>query len=279
MTEIPTPTPTRAPAPNTSPVVSAGWLGANSTFTRTEAPRKRAFMASLMLHGLGLFVVLAVMAWVPKSALLQVMPPEKVDLVFVQAVGPGGGGGGGNTMPDPPRKLEMKAELPKPPVIEPVPSDIPPPTLVAPIQTNAALIQTAGAVTGLSAAPSLGTGVGTGAGPGKGPGIGPGTNGGFGGNAMREGSGAQAPTLIHGVDPKYTTEAMRSKIQGVVTLEALVGPDGSVKDVRVVKSLDRATGLDDEAMKTARLWRFRPATYQGQPVAFLVIIEMTFTLR
>jgi len=236
-------------------------------------------MASLMLHGLGLFVVLAMMAWVPKSALLQVTAPEKVDLVFVQAVGPGGGGGGGNKMPDPPRKLEMKAELPKAPVIEPVKNDIPPPTLVAPIQTNMAMLQSAGAITGLSAAPSLGTGTGTGAGPGTGPGIGPGTGGGFGGGAMREGSGAQPPTLLRGVDPKYTTEAMRSRIQGVVTLEALIGKDGLVKDVRVVRSLDRATGLDDEALKTARQWIFRPATYQGQPVAFLVIIEMTFSLR
>ncbi len=276
MTEQPRPTLTpSAPAP-----VSTGWLGATSTFTRPdERKRGRAFAASLFLHGLGLLAVLMVMAWVPKSALLQVMPPEKVDLVFVQAAGPGGGGGGGNKMPDPPRKLEMKAELPKPPVIEPVTSEIPPPTLVAPIQTNMALIQSAGAVTGLSAAPSLGTGAGTGAGPGTGPGVGPGTGGGFGGNAMREGNGAIAPTLLRGLDPKYTTEAMRAKIQGLVKLEVLVGADGSVKDVRVLQSLDRATGLDDEAMKTARQWRFRPATFQGQPVPFLVIIEMTFSLR
>ena len=232
-----------------------------------------------MLHGLGLFGVLAFMAWVPKSALLQVVPPEKVDLVFVQAAGPGGGGGGGNKMPDPPRKLEMKAELPKPPVIEPVKTEIPPPTLVAPIQTSTAVIQSAGAVIGLSAAPSLGTGIGTGAGPGKGPGIGPGTNGGFGGGPMREGSGAAPPTLLQSVEPRYTTEAMRARIQGVVTLEVLVGADGTVKDVRVMKSLDRATGLDDQAITTARQWRFRPATYQGQPVPYLVIIEMTFNLR
>lgn len=268
------------PSSNTPAVLSAGWLGANSTFTRPEGRRRGpAFAASLMLHGLGLFAVLAFMAWVPKSALLQVVPPEKVDLVFVQAAGPGRGGGGGNKMPDPPRKLEMKAELPKPPVIEPVKTEIPPPTLVAPIQTNAALIQAAGAVVGLSAAPSLGTGIGTGAGPLKGPGIGPGTNGGFGGGPMREGSGAAPPTLLQSVEPRYTTEAMRARIQGVVTLEVLVGADGTVKDVRVMKSLDRASGLDDQAIKTARQWRFRPAMYQGQPVPYLVIIEMTFNLR
>ena len=96
---------------------------------------------------------------------------------------------------------------------------------------------------------------------------------------MREGSGAAPPTLLQSVEPRYTTEAMRARIQGVVTLEVLVGADGTVKDVRVMKSLDRATGLDDQAIKTARQWRFRPATYQGQPVPYLVIIEMTFNLR
>ena len=236
-------------------------------------------MASLALHGLGLFAVLAFMAWVPKAALNKVISPEKADLVFVQAAGPGGGGGGGNKMPDPPRKLEMKAELPKAPVIEPVKTEVPPPSLVAPIQTNMAVLQMAGSVTGLGAAPSTGPGTGTGSGPGKGPGIGPGEGGGFGGGPMREGSGAAPPTLLKSVDPKYTTEAMRARIQGIVTLEVEVGADGLVKNVKVLKSLDRSTGLDDQAMKTAREWRFRPATYQGKPVPYIVIIEMTFNLR
>jgi len=49
--------------------------------------------------------------------------------------------------------------------------------------------------------------------------------------------------------------------------------------VRVIKSLDRTSGLDEEAMRTARQWRFRPATYQGRAVPYLVVIEMTFNLR
>lgn len=266
--------------PDQTGVVSSGWLASDSTFVPVNRRRSGgAFVASLILHGLGLLGIMLLMAWVPRVAIDQLTPPERVDLVFLQAPGPGGGGGGGNKMPDPPRQLEMKAELPKPLVIEPVKTDIPPPTLVAPIQTNVAVMQTAGAVTGLSSAPSLGTGTGTGSGPGAGPGVGPGHGGGFGGGAMGEGSGAQPPTLLRSVDPRYTTEAMRTKIQGVVTLEALVGPDGSVRDVRVVRSLDRAHGLDEEAMRTARRWTFRPAMYQGQPVAYLVLIEMAFNLR
>jgi len=173
----------------------------------------------------------------------------------------------------------MKAELPKPVVLEPVRADIPPPTLVAPIQTNAAVVQLAGAISGLTAAPSLGTGIGTASGPDSGPGVGPGKKGGFGGDAMGEGSGAQPPTLLRGVDPRYTTEAMRAKVQGTVTLEALIAADGTVRDIRVVKSLDRTYGLDEQALRTARQWLFRPAMFQGQPVAYLVIIELSFNLR
>lgn len=261
-------------------MTSSGWLATHSTFTQVDHRRRGpAFVASLLLHGLGLLGVLAMMAWAPKIAIEQLTPPEQIDLVFLQAPGPGGGGGGGNRMPDPPRKLEMKAELPKPPVIEPVKSDVPPPTLVAPIQTSVALMQTAGAVSGLSAAPALGTGTGTGSGPGEGPGVGPGSRGGFGDGVMGEGSGAQPPTLLRGVDPKYTTEAMRAKVQGTVTLEAVIAPDGTVRDIRVVKSLDRIHGLDEAALRTARQWQFRPAMFQGRPVAYLVLIELSFNLR
>jgi periplasmic protein TonB len=271
---------TERASPDRPGVVSSGWLAANSTFTRVDDRRRgRAFVASLVLHGLGLLGVLAVMAWAPRVAIEQLTRLEKVDLVFLQAPGPGGGGGGGNRMSDPPRKLEMKAELPKPVVLEPVKADIPPPTLVAPIQSHAAVLQTAGAIIGLTGAPSLGPGPGTGSGPGDGPGVGPGPRRGFGGDVMGEGSDAQPPTLLRGVDPKYTTEAMRAKVQGTVTLEAVIAPDGTVRDIRVVKSLDRIHGLDEAALRTARQWQFRPAMFQGRPVAYLVLIELSFNLR
>ena len=38
-------------------------------------------------------------------------------------------------------------------------------------------------------------------------------------------------------------------------------------------------GLDQEALKTVRLWRFAPGTMAGQPVPVLVEIELAFTLR
>jgi TonB family protein len=73
---------------------------------------------------------------------------------------------------------------------------------------------------------------------------------------------------------------MRAKIQGIVTLEAVVMPDGTVGPVRVTRSLDSTFGLDQEAERTVRLWRFDPGKNRlGEAVPVLVEIEMTFTLR
>jgi TonB family protein len=46
-----------------------------------------------------------------------------------------------------------------------------------------------------------------------------------------------------------------------------------------VRSLDRTTGLDDEAVKAARQWLFEPGRRNGEPVAVLIRIEMSFSLK
>jgi protein TonB len=66
---------------------------------------------------------------------------------------------------------------------------------------------------------------------------------------------------------------------GVVEMEAVVMPDGSVGRVKITRSLDRAFGLDEEAIKAVKQWRFRPGMLKGQPVAVIVNVELTFTLR
>ena len=280
-------------ASGTAGVVASGWLAANSEFTHADQRKMgRAMVSSLGLHGLMLVLIGLGLAMQPEPAPIEPTPIEKYNLTFVQTPGPGGGGGGGgNQSVTPPARLEMKAETTRPPdvVIEtPKITPTPPPPLVAPVQTAANLpMPMAGTLTGIGAAPSLGagrgggggTGVGTGSGSGTGSGIGPGTGGGFGGGAYRPGSGATDPVLLSKVDPKYTPDAMRAKIQGIVELEAVIGPGGVITDIRVHKSLDRAFGLDEEAMRVARLWRFRPAMFQGKPVPMVVIIQMEFRLH
>jgi TonB family protein len=124
-----------------------------------------------------------------------------------------------------------------------------------------------------------GTGSGTGIGPGSGSGLGPGSGGGTGGGVYRPGNGVSVPRVIREVRPNYTSDAMRAKVQGVVMLECVVRPDGSVTDIQVIRSLDPTFGLDQEAIKAAKQWRFTPGTRMGEPVPVLISIELTFTLR
>jgi len=93
------------------------------------------------------------------------------------------------------------------------------------------------------------------------------------------GNGVVAPVLIHQVKPEYTAEARDARIQGTVTLDTVVKADGTVGDVTVAKSLDTKFGLDQQAVKAAKEWRFRPGTKDGKPVAVRVALEMRFTLK
>lgn len=230
------------------------------------------------------------------------LPPDRFpsEIVWIAAPGPGGGGGGGgNKMPEPPKKVEApgkdKITVPaaKPPKVAPdPPKEVPPtPPLTIPAQPMQTGVQEVpGMLANVPTIPTpsqgsgtgggAGTGRGTGAGPGQGSGLGPGYGGNFGGGAARPGNGISSPRLIKEVKPNYTADAMRAKIQGVVTLEAVVLEDGSVGPVRVTRSLDPNFGLDQEAERTVKLWKFEPGTNRlGQRVPVLVEIEMTFTLR
>ena len=124
-----------------------------------------------------------------------------------------------------------------------------------------------------------GTGTGTGSGPGRGSGLGDGEGGGTGGGAYQIGNGVLPPELIHRTSPQYTAEAMRAKIQGVSLLSGIVGVDGTLHDIRISRSLDGTFGLDQEAIKCVRQWRFRPGTRQGRAVPVYVTIEVAFNLR
>ena len=211
--------------------------------------------------------------------------------MFLPIEGPGGGGGGGNDpKPEPPRKVQIEQKKKDPvsvPTVEkpkPVPApppDIPQLEITVPFkQMTADELTLPGVVT--PSAPTVGgagSGRGSGGGSGTGSGIGPGSGGGFGGGAYRPGAGITLPSVVREVKPAYTADAMRAKVQGSVWLECIVMPDGSVGDVKVTRSLDPIFGLDQEAIKAAKQWRFRPGMRQGEPVPVIITIELTFTLR
>jgi TonB family protein len=99
------------------------------------------------------------------------------------------------------------------------------------------------------------------------------------GGVQRAGEpGVTNPRILRQVKPKYTAEAMHAKVEGTVVVECVVQTDGTVDAVRVVKSLDSVYGLDDEAVKAARQWRFVPGMKGDVAVPVLITIELSFRL-
>jgi protein TonB len=257
-------------------------------------PKKRlggALGASLLGHG-ALVLLWVLFVWlVPESTREAILPDALPrQLVWLAEPGPGGGGGGGNERPEPPKPAEVaspkKEEVSVPalkpePTPEPTPQEVPLEALNIPAQTLAAATETSIGVldSGDASSQSTGSGSGSGAGSGEGSGLGQGSGGGTGGGVYRPGSGVINPRILREIKPQYTADAMRAKVQGTVLLECVVLADGSVGRVDVVRSLDPTFGLDQEAVKAAKQWRFQPGTRFGEPVAVLVTIELTFTLR
>ena len=103
-----------------------------------------------------------------------------------------------------------------------------------------------------------------------------GSSGGIGGGVFRVGCGVSAPQVLFKVDPAYTEQARKAKLEGTVVLNLVVQRDGSVRNVRVVQSLD--LGLNEKAIEAVQKWRFRPGMKNGEPVDVAAIIEVTFRL-
>jgi TonB family protein len=89
-------------------------------------------------------------------------------------------------------------------------------------------------------------------------------------------SHASLPTVLSQVPAVYTDEAKRSGIQGIVRLALFVDENGKAQGIRVEHSLD--PGLDQEAIKAVRGWRFEPGQRDGHAVRVPVHVEITFTL-
>jgi TonB family protein len=85
------------------------------------------------------------------------------------------------------------------------------------------------------------------------------------------------PICLYCPRPDYSQEAKKKKIEGDVWLEILVTPNGDVTEAKVTKSL--GYGLDEEAVKAVKKWRFRPLMGpDGQPIKLVATIQVRFQL-
>jgi serine/threonine-protein kinase len=85
------------------------------------------------------------------------------------------------------------------------------------------------------------------------------------------------PVRIATVQPTYPPVALSAGIEGDVVLLAVVGTDGTVTSVEVVRSAHPL--LDDVAKRAVLRYRYKPALRNGAPVSFTVEIPVSFRLQ
>ena len=81
------------------------------------------------------------------------------------------------------------------------------------------------------------------------------------------------PVPVTQVTPKYPEMARDAQVQGRVVLHVLVGKDGRVKNVKVIRSVKM---LDEAAVAAIKQWVFKPALSNNKPVAVWVEVPMDF---
>jgi TonB family protein len=86
-----------------------------------------------------------------------------------------------------------------------------------------------------------------------------------------------APIAMLKVDPAYPPEAIRERVEGTVTLYAIIHKDGTVGEVRVLHGVDER--LDHNAQVALARWQFRPATKNGNAVELEAVVQIPFVAR
>lgn len=82
--------------------------------------------------------------------------------------------------------------------------------------------------------------------------------------------------FISGRDPEYTDSARQARIEGTVILTLSINEKGKVTAVKVQNGLDK--GLDQNAVKAAKKWKFEPAMVDGKPVESEINVSVDFRL-
>ena len=90
---------------------------------------------------------------------------------------------------------------------------------------------------------------------------------------VRIGGGIAQPALLVRVPPVYPEIAARAQVQGIVILEAIVDEEGTVGDIRVLRSVKF---LDEPAIKAVKQWRYSPLLLNGEAMPFVLTVTVSF---
>jgi TonB family protein len=84
------------------------------------------------------------------------------------------------------------------------------------------------------------------------------------------------PEVVRKVDPKYIAAAAADRVEGTVRLFGVIGKDGHVGAIALVRQLDDR--LDRSAQEALSKWQFTPALRDGTPVEVDALFEIPFHL-
>lgn len=265
--------------------------------TRQKDPAAK--VVSAIIHGVAIAAILwlgiqarnAVVPEVtqPVNITLYAPPPPPKILPVAPKMG-GGGGGGAHQIVEPthgnPPRIVAPTPVTAPQVLrfqQPKLAVEPSEVVKMPENPNLPNLglsnspQIALASQGKGSGSGFGSGSGGGLGMGRGIGAGPGSGGGYGGGLMSVGGGVSAPQVIHSVEADFTEDARQANFQGSASIELIVDQQGNPQNIRIIHPL--GMGLDAKAVEAVRQYKFRPAMYQGHPVAVQIIVDVAFHLH
>jgi TonB family protein len=90
-------------------------------------------------------------------------------------------------------------------------------------------------------------------------------------------AGGTQPEELERVVPRYPPMARRAGIAGPVVIRGIVRRDGTIDDVEIIRDLPY--GLGEAAKDAVEEWRFRPATFRGEPIDVYYTVTVNFRLR
>ena len=93
---------------------------------------------------------------------------------------------------------------------------------------------------------------------------------------LRVSGTVQSALLIFGPKPAYPPLAKATRVQGTVRLEATIGPDGAIRNLRMTSGPALLAGA---ALEAVARWRYRPTLLNGEPVEVMTQIDVNFTLN
>jgi periplasmic protein TonB len=92
---------------------------------------------------------------------------------------------------------------------------------------------------------------------------------------VRVGGMVRVPQLLNRVTPAYPAIAVAARTSAILVLEATVGADGRVQEVKVLRGQPL---FDQAAVDAVKQWRYRPLLLNGVPVPFIVTVTLSFSV-